>query len=117
MDEFTQAATLRSVRKKLIGYLFNPNHRTGWAKGQWFVKALGFEPENQSHISNLEQQITFQPLSIATEDTEWGRRFKQDLTIVGPNGKTIGGVLAIWQVDKDSGIIMLITLMPPKRKR
>ena len=109
--------TSESIHKKVSGYLFNRKSRDGWPKGQWFVKALGFNPDDLKHIEMLEKQIRFDSVTARfTRDTQWGPRFEQELSITGPNGKTIAGVRAAWQKDKNSGIISLMTLMPPKHR-
>lgn len=99
----------------MTGYLFNSESERGWAKGEWFRRALGFEAANEKHLAMLEQQIKFNPQSAAPiSESEWGPRWRQDTEITGPNGKTIDGVRVIWQKDKGSGIMRVITIMPPK---
>ena len=115
MDEIREFRTKKSVRQKINGYLFNPNNYDGWAKGQWFIRALGFNPKKPEHLKILEDQIKFNPSdAIFTYDTQWGASYTQKLTIVGPTGKMIKGVRAYWQKDRFSGIITPNTLLPPK---
>lgn len=100
----------------MVGYLFNRKHQEGWPKGQWFVRALGFNPDLPEHARILESQILFdEKTAVLSRVTKWGTRFEQDLTITGPNGKSIDGITAIWQCDLDSDIIRLLTLLPPKK--
>jgi filamentous hemagglutinin len=118
MKNLQDFLTHKSIHKKVTGYLFNPNNYEGWSKGQWFVKALGFDPESPEHLKMLKKQIKFDPdIAVFTEDTEWGARFGQKLTIIGPNGKTISDIRSHWQKDKVSGMITLLTLLPPKKNR
>ena len=85
-------------------------------KGQWFIRALGFNPEKPEHLKMLEDQIRFNPdLVIFVKETKWGSRFKQELSVTGPKGKIIKGIRSHWQKDKYSGIITLVTLLPPKK--
>jgi hypothetical protein len=118
MDEIKEFCTRKSVRQKIHGYLFNPNNYEGWMKGQWFIRALGFNPKEPKHLQMLEEQIKYNPDEAHfTEDTEWGYRYKQKVTIIGPSGKIIKGIRLHWQKDKFSGIITLNTLLPPKKYR
>ena len=113
--EASEAATKKSIHDKVTGYLFNPESERGWAKGEWFRRALGFEAANEEHMALLERQIKFDAEAAAPiRESEWGPRWKQDTEITGPTGKTIEGVRVIWQKDKGSGIMRLITIMPPK---
>ncbi len=109
--QFTQ----ETVRAKVRNYLFNPGSPRGWDKGQWFVKALGYEPSNPEHWAMLERQIYYDPAkAMFQEMTKWGPRFEQLTKITGPNGRTIDGVRAIWQKDAGTSIIRLINIIPPK---
>ncbi len=109
--------TRRSIHSKVVNYLFNPNHKKGWPKGLWFIKALAFEPGNPKHVRMLEKQIHYDAtLARFKRDSEWGERFEQELTIIGPTGKVIKGIRAAWQKGKDDGSITLMTILPPKRR-
>jgi len=111
----SEAATKKSIHDKVTGYLFNPESDRGWAKGEWFRRALGFEAANEEHLALLERQIKFDAESaVPIRESEWGPRWKQDVEITGPTGKAIDGVRVIWQKDKGSGIMRVITIMPPK---
>lgn len=112
---FDNEITRQSVNEKVSNYLFNRESSRGWSKGQWFRKSLGFEPDNPSHRQMLEKQIQFDPKTAQFgKDTEYGVRYKQEISITGPNGRTIDGVRAVWQCDADTKNIRLITLMPPR---
>lgn len=118
MDEIKEFRTRKSVRQKIHGYLFDPNNYDGWTKGQWFIRALGFNPKEPKHLKMLAEQIKFNPSEAAfTKDIEWGLRYKQRLTIIGPNGKIVQGIRSHWQIDTNSGTVTLVTLFPPKKNR
>ncbi len=105
----------KTVHEKLIGYLFNSKHRKGWPKGQWFIRALGFDPNQPKHILLLEKQIAYNNnIAVFTHYSKWGPRFNQNLKVTGPNGKTIDGITITWQRDIDTKIIRLVTIRPPK---
>jgi hypothetical protein len=107
--------TRKIVHQKLIGYIFNPENKVGWAKGQWFIRALGFDPSQPNHMHLLEKQIAYNNnRAVFTHHTIWGPRFTQKLTVTGPNGKIIDGITIIWQRDKNTKTIRLITMHPPK---
>ena len=118
MTKIEDFITRKSIDRKISAYLFNPNNYDGWLKGQSFIRALGFNPNDPEHVSMLAKQIRFDPYSaIFSKDTKWGARFRQKLAIIGPNGKIIDGVRSVWQKDYNNGTITLITLLPPKRRR
>lgn len=116
MESVSDAATRKSIHDKVTGYLFNPSSERGWPKGERFRRAFGFDAKNPEHLQMLENQIRFEAdKAVPVRETEWGPRWKQDIAITGPDGKTIEGVRTIWQLDKESGILRLITVMPPKK--
>jgi hypothetical protein len=117
MKDSPREETYKSVLGKVTNYLFDLRHDQGGPKGRWFIKALGFDPTKPEHAKLLADQICFdEKLAMFTHDTEWGPRFEQDITVTGPNGKTIERITAIWQRDRGSEIIKLLTVIPPKSK-
>ena len=103
------------VHEKLIGYFFNPKNRRGWAKGQWFARALGFDPKRPEHVLLLEKQIAYNTnIAVFTHHSTGGPQFDQTLAVRGPNGKTINGITVTWQRDYRTRIIRLVTMVPPK---
>ena len=116
--EASEAVTKKSIHDKVTGYLFNPENGRGWVKGEWFRRALGFDAANERHMAMLESQIKYNPeVAKFSRATQYGEMFDQNLTITGPNGKTIDAVRAVWQRDTGTSNIRLITLMPPRRPR
>lgn len=108
----------KSVHQKVVGYLFNRASETGWPKGQWFVKALGFNPNNQEHIKMLEEQITFDSANaIFRGTTPFGKKYDLLISIKGPNGKTIRDIKTVWQMDTEDKSIRLITIISPKKSK
>jgi hypothetical protein len=107
--------TRKIVHQKLIDYFFNPENKKGWAKGQWFIRALGFDPSQPKHIALLEKQIAYNNnIALFSHHSPWGPRFIQKLTVTGPNGKIIDGIRAVWQRDRNARTIRLVTMYPPK---
>jgi hypothetical protein len=112
------AAARKIIYKKIVHYLFNPNNPHGWPKGQWFIKALGFDPKNLNHIKLLEEQIKFDAATAKlTGHTEFGDKYNMVAAISGPAGKTIEGITTGWQQDRETGIVRLVTIIPPKRRQ
>ena len=117
-NELAAFATRKSVYSRVVNYLFHPASESGWAKGQWFIRALGYDPNNPDHVKMLVSQITFNAeVAVFDKKSKWGNRYKQSFAIIGPNGRTIPGVRTTWQKDFDTSIIRLLTVVPPKRKR
>ncbi len=107
----------KSVYDKVRKYIFNSENEEGCPKGKWFMLALGFNPENTEHVKMLTRQIHFDNLRAKyTGTTEYGEKYSLFLSITGPNGKTIDGIRTRWQKDKDSDVIRLITILPPKKR-
>ena len=100
-----------SIKRKVEGYLLNPEHPKGGPKADWFNQALGFTREN---AAELERQIVFDPSKAAqTGVTQFGTTYNQVIPITGANGKTID-VLFGW-IRNDDGIVRLVTAIPTKR--
>jgi hypothetical protein len=117
MDESAEVIQRSITHEKVVNYLFNPTSPDGWSKGQWFIKALGFDPQNVAHVKMLEEQIKFDSSrAVVRPATEYGERFNLSISVTGPNGKTIDGIRTAWQRDKESDIIRLVTIYPPKQR-
>ena len=105
------------THEKIVNYLFNPQNVDGWPKGQWFIKALGFDPQKPEHLKILEKQIRFdRTKALFRGMTRFGEKYDLFLPIAGPNGKTIDGVKPVWLKDHELHIIRLVTILPPKKK-
>jgi hypothetical protein len=108
----------KSVYDKVNKYLFNSENERGWAKGRWFMLALGFNPEKPEHVKMLARQIYFDSSQATFKvATGYGEQYDQLIAITGPNGKTIDGIKTGWQKDKGSDFFRLLTILPPKKKR
>ena len=117
MEEAAELIQRKITHEKVVNYLFNPNNPDGWSKGQWFIKALGFDPQNPAHVKLLEEQIKFDASrATARPATQYGERFNLSISVTGPNGKTIDGIRTAWQRDKDKDLIRLVTIYPPKQR-
>jgi len=109
--------TRKSVYDKVSKYIINPDHKTGWAKGRWFMLALGFNPEKPEHVKMLASQIRFDSSQAQyTHTTEHGEKYSLLLSVTGPNGKTIDSIRTRWQRDNGSDFIRLLTILPPKKR-
>ena len=118
MGQLINYNTRKSVYDRVSGYILNPEHKTGWTKGRWFMLALGFNPENPEHVKMPARQIHFDgSRAIFKGIMHYGERYDLFLSITGPNGKTIDGVKTGWQKDHGSNFMRLLTVLPSKRKR
>jgi hypothetical protein len=117
MPKAADSPTSKSVLDKVIGYFFNPEHKIGWPKGQWFIKALAFNPNKPDHVKMLTRQICFDSSrALFRGTTRFGEKYDLFLSITGPNGKTIDGIKTVWLKDYKSHNIRLITIIPPDKK-
>jgi hypothetical protein len=111
--EEVEAVTLsqESVRKKLEGYLLNPDHTRGGPKAKWFEQALGFTRQN---MPDLAKQIVFDESKAVFRDvTEFGTEYNQVISIIGANGRTIDVTFG-W-IRRNDGIVRLVTALPTRR--
>jgi hypothetical protein len=111
--EGAEAARLsqESVRKKLEGYLLNPDHTRGGPKAKWFEQALGFTRDN---MPDLAKQIVFdENKAVFRGVTEFGTEYNQIISITGANGKTIDVTFG-W-IRRNDGIVRLVTALPTRR--
>jgi hypothetical protein len=100
-----------SIKRKVEGYLLNPEHAKGGPKADWFNQALGFTREN---AAELERQVVFDPgKAVQTGVTQFGTTYNQVISITGANGKAID-VLFGW-IRNDDGVVRLVTAIPTKR--
>jgi hypothetical protein len=100
-----------SIKRKVDGYLLNPEHVKGGPKADWFNQALGLTREN---AAELERQIVFDlGRAVQTGVTQFGTTYNQVIPITGANGKTID-VLFVW-IRNDDGVVRLVTAIPTKR--
>jgi hypothetical protein len=118
MKQTVHYETIKSVYDKITKYILNPEHKTGWPKGNWFMLALGFNPDKPEHVKMLARQIRFDSSRAQyTKTTEHGERYSLFLSITGPNGKTIEGIKTTWQIDNGSEFIRLLTILPPQKPK
>jgi hypothetical protein len=74
-----------SIKRKVEGYLLNPEHAKGGPKADWFNHALGFTREN---ATELERQIIFDPSrAVQTGVTQFGSTYNQVISISGPTAR------------------------------
>ena len=93
---------------KLVGYCLDPNSRQGRHKARVFRAALGFDLSNYPDLivaireGILEQEAEFQ------SETPHGHRWRVDLPITGPNGRT-ATVRTAWIYEKGEDVPRLTT--------
>jgi hypothetical protein len=107
-----QRLSEESVKKKLDGYLLNPENTKGGAeKAEWFRQALGFTRENSDDLAG---QIVFdEGKAVEFSVTDFGTQYNQVISITGASGKIID-VKFGWIRNSD-GVVRLVTAIPTKR--
>jgi len=104
--------TRQSILDKLERYILNPFHENGRHKAKWFRRALGFTNLNNE---DLACQIHFDPRFAAPfRISGYGITYEQYATITGANGRIIKGVRIYWIREKNTGLIRLLNVLPPK---
>jgi hypothetical protein len=106
--------TRQSILHKLETYTLNPFQVEGRHKARWFRRALGFTNLNSEALAN---QIHFYPrLAIPFRMTRFGIIYLQYMTIMGTNGRIIKNVRVSWFKERNTGLIRLSNILPPKEK-
>lgn len=97
-------------KEKFINYSLDYNNPNSKGKAEAYEKALGFTKENanllinQIHGSVTEGKVN--PISI--QSNNYGTKYKYEIPVKGPNGKT-KIIVAVYQIDKNTSIPRLIT--------
>ncbi len=107
-------STWQSILYKLETYTLNQFHPEGGQKANWFARALGFTPANKELLA---RQIIFDPKKAEpVRINEFGIIYLQYATIVGANGRIIEGVRLHWIKERNTTLIRLTNVLPPKRR-
>lgn len=97
-------------KEKFINYSLDYNNPNSKGKAEAYEKSLGFTKENanllidQIHDNVAEGKV--HPISI--QSNNYGTKYKYEISVKGPNGKT-KIIVAVYQIDKDTSIPRLIT--------
>ena len=96
--------------RKLRDYILSPAHPVGRFKATFFY-SLGYRRERWEE---LERDLREQHLSLdvaEVEETLYGRKYKIEGPLVGPNGKK-ARVMSIWIVRKGEDFPRFVTAYP-----
>ena len=95
---------------KIIKYLLNVSHRRGGSKARLFAN-FGYnvlrweELENDIRKYHLNEDVTM------VQETDYGIRYEISAPLQTPNGRRLF-VRSIWQIDFETDVPRLITLIP-----
>jgi len=93
---------------KIVNYALNPSHPVGGNKAKVFESALGFNQSNANQfMAQIQQQLPNSRAILGVND-KYGQRFTVDMSITGPNGKTVI-VRTGWIIETGSTIPRLTT--------
>jgi Domain of unknown function (DUF6883) len=84
-------------RKKLEGYLLNPEHEIGRHKARVFAAALGIYRGDWDYLRDQLKQGALVASVDAVRETRWGRLHEAIIPIEGLNGQT-RRVMTVWLV-------------------
>lgn len=86
--------------RKFIGYLFNPDNASGWAKGKAFISRLGYDASN---YIELKKEILLSATKYPAKfkgNNEYGDKYEQRIILYGLNNKP-ADVLVGWLNDSE----------------
>jgi hypothetical protein len=95
---------------KLIDYLLNPEHRKGGGKAK-LPKQFGYSQENWQQLEIDIRNFHLSADVDIIKETMYGVRYEISTYLLTPVGRSIL-VKTVWQIDKDTDIPRLITLVP-----
>ena len=73
--------------RKYTGYLFNPDSKDGWPKGQAITKRLGYSAENYMELDKLiKTQIVKYP-AILKSESQYGKKYEVNMVLKGITNK------------------------------
>jgi hypothetical protein len=73
--------------RKLVGYALNPEHPKGGDKALVFASALGLTAADAELLQDALLKAVGAEDAIIGEGNEFGKRYRVDFEMIGPNGK------------------------------
>lgn len=99
-----------SPKEKYTQYLFNPENKVGWAKGQAIIERLGYSAENwESMRREIIRGAKLYPANRKGENG-YGELFDQRMVLYGKNG-TPANVVVGWILKEDGSVSMTSAYM------
>lgn len=93
--------------EKFTRYLFNPENKNGWAKGQLITKELGVDVNNYGQLQDTISASTSKYPAVSKGDSGYGERFQQDIIVYGKRGQPVN-LRTAW-IDKGKDGMSLTT--------
>lgn len=90
--------------EKFTGYLFNPNNKQGWAKGQAFTSRLGYTADSYESLRREIISGAKRYPAVNKGDNGYGIRYEQKMILYGETGNPANVVVG-W-IFKDGNISM-----------
>lgn len=95
-------------RKKLEGYLLNPQHEIGRHKARVFASALGIQQDDWEYLRDqLQAGVVEAPVGNPRE-TKWGELYEVIVAVDGLNRQT-RRVMTVWLVESGDELARLVT--------
>lgn len=90
---------------KFIGYLFNPENKTGWAKGEAITSRLGYSVDNWKTLrGEILRGAKVYPAN-RKGNNGYGEQYEQRMVLYGKNG-TPANVIVGWIQKEDGSVSM-----------
>ena len=90
---------------KFIGYLFNPENKTGWAKGEAITSRLGYSSDNWKTLrGEILRGAKVYPAN-RKGNNGYGEQYEQRMVLYGKNG-TPANVIVGWIQKEDGSVSM-----------
>lgn len=94
-----------AAKEKFTGYLFNPENKNGWAKGQVITSRLGYSAENWKSLQNEILRGSRVYPANHKGNSGYGEKYEQRMVLYGKNG-TPANVVVGWIQNEDGSVSM-----------
>jgi len=81
------AETAKVPDRKITDYLFNPQNKDGWAKGEAFTSRLGYSAENWKSLQSEIRRCAKLYTALLKAKDEYGQRYEQCMVLYGKNSR------------------------------
>jgi hypothetical protein len=109
MPSLPNAERAQVDRRKLTDYLLSAAHPIGRGKARFFA-GLGFASSDAELMEAALRAVAESGEAVATEDTEFGRKYVVDGLLKGP--KESAAIRTIWIVERNSETPRFVTAYP-----
>jgi hypothetical protein len=99
---------------KFTKYLFNPDNKKGWDKGQAFSDDLGYNDSNWSDLQAALQEAASKFPSRYKHTDQYGDHYEQQLVLKGPNGH-LANIMVGWTTKDGKTWMASPYIKSPKR--